>query len=275
MGATTAKHIQLASPNGVGYGEEATIKLQGGLIYQVIELETNLVNKPTLKRVTIDIGGTPIVYYSGADLELYDRLYGLHQTTGRLVIDLSKYQQYRTLSGIHQTALATSMYDDITLKVEFSDKAASDPDTLTLRAKAYVSANPQAQAQGGGRVWVPDAYEVTQYVAAAGEHEWTFPNGSATRFVQSMILDETEVNVSKVTLKRGLTTIGEMTRSDINHALQRHGGVTLQAGKLLLDFTQFGFGRDDALSTNGLSFKFDVDSDGAVKTRINGFRRYG
>ncbi|AWL11926.1 hypothetical protein HMF8227_01451 [Saliniradius amylolyticus] len=267
-----ASMIQLAGPTGVGYGEEAIIKLQGGLVYQILELETNLVKKATLKKVTVDIGGTPVAYYSGKDLELNDKLFNLHETTGRFCIDLSKFR-YRTLEGIHVSGLKTSQYDDITLKVEFGAKDAADPADLTLKGKAYVSPNPQGAKQGGGRIMIPQAYEVTQYTPAAGDYDWSFPNGSPNLNVQHMIIDESEVSISKVIVKRGATTIREMHRSDIDHGLQRYAGVTPQPGKLLLDFTQFGFGKGDSVETANLNFTFTVDAKGALKTRIEGFKR--
>ncbi|RXE92570.1 major capsid protein P2 [Pseudoalteromonas phenolica] len=42
--------IQLPSPTGTGFGEEWSIKLQSGLTYHMVELETNLVNVETIKK---------------------------------------------------------------------------------------------------------------------------------------------------------------------------------------------------------------------------------
>ncbi|MDP2562675.1 major capsid protein P2 [Psychrobium sp. 1_MG-2023] len=59
--------IQLASPTGSGYEEEWSIKLQAGMTYHGIELETDL----EIKKVTLDIGGTPVCYSSNVMMDLF------------------------------------------------------------------------------------------------------------------------------------------------------------------------------------------------------------
>lgn len=259
--------IQLNAATGSGYNEEWTIKLQPGMTYHSIELDTNLKTVATIKKVTIDIGGTPVAYATNVMLDLMDKLYKKHQKEGRFVFDLSKFE-YRTPAGIYQTQLVTGLRDDVTVKVEFGAKAANDPVVPVLKSKAWVSDN-----DGAGRVFVPTRYELTQYAAAAGEHTWTFPNGSPNRHIQRIIFNESDVTISKIRVKRGTRTIHTLERDDLDYMLQRHAGVALQAGYCLLDFTAFGFGIHGAIHTHGLSFELDVDGTGAIKTYVEGFEQ--
>lgn len=259
--------IQCPSPTGSTYSEDWTIKLQQGMTYHSIELETNLAKVATIKKVTIDIGGTPIVYASNVMLDLLDKMYKKHRQTGRFIFDLSKFE-YRSVAGIFQTQLVTGLKDDVTMTIEFGAKDGADPTIPTLKAKAWVTDN-----DGAGRLFIPNRYELTQYAAAAGEHAWDFPNGSPVKFVQRMIFKENVAKISQIKVKRGRNTIHTVKRSDLDFMLKRHAGVALQAGYCLLDFTLFGFGTHGAISTEGLNFEFDVDSAGAIKTYVEGYEQ--
>ncbi|MBU3022873.1 hypothetical protein KO518_13815 [Aestuariibacter sp. A3R04] len=271
--------LQCASPAGSGYNEEWAIKLRAGMVFHGLELETNLKNKDTIKKVSIDIGGTPIVSPSGKILNLIDDLYAKHKADGRLVLNLAKFE-CRSPQGIYKTALATSIFDDVTLKVEFgsrnttdADSANHDPAVPTLKAKGYMSENPMANVAGGGRKFLPIQYELTQISAAAGKHDWIFPSGSVNRSLQRLILDESEVSISRVIVKRGAKVIREMTRSDIDFGNSRYADAVSVPGFLLIDFIQFGFGANDAITTEGLNFEFEVDGPGAIRTFVDGFDR--
>ena len=271
MGVATAREIQLKSPTGSGYSSEWSIKLDGGLVYQVIELDTNLLVKDTIAKVTIDIGGTPVAYASGAVLEMKEKAYQKHESVGRLVMDLAKFE-YRSPLGILIGALALGSEEDATLKIEFGVKDATDPATPTLRGKAWVSDNQAAAEPAGGRKYLPIMKTLTKTSPEAGDMEWAY-QGSPNRKLQRMYVDESNVTVSKVFVKRGRTTIGEMTRGDIDYALQRYAGVALPAGHMLIDFTLMGFGSEDAMDTDGLNFVFQTDGQGAMKIHLDGFER--
>ncbi|TMO53085.1 major capsid protein P2 [Pseudoalteromonas phenolica] len=257
--------IQLPSPTGTGFGEEWSIKLQSGLTYHMVELETNLVNVETIKKITIDIGGVPVVSVTNKMLDVLDKAYKRYRKTGRFILPLSKFD-YRTPEGIYQTQLVTTLKDDVTLKIEFGEKGTNDPNVPTLSAKAYVSNTDRL-----GRVFKPTRYELVQHAAAAGDHEWTMPNTGLNRFIQRMVFEESEVKINKIKVKRGSRVIETLTREDIEYGLKRYADVEPQDGYLLLDFTLFGFGSNGALPSAGISFEFEVDKNGAIKTYVEGF----
>jgi len=259
--------IQCASPTGSGYEEEWALKLQAGMTYHAVELKTNLKEIPTIKRVTLDIGGTPVCYASNVMMNILDDMYQKFKQTGRFIFDFSKYE-YRSPAGIYQTQLVTNINDDVTLLIEFDKKGDNDPEIPTLKACAWVTDNDNA-----GRMFVPSRYELTQYVAAGGEHTWGFPNGSAHRHIQRIIFKEDAVKISKIRVKRGTRTIHTVERDDLDYANQRYGKIALQDGYCVLDFTLFGFGTNGAINTAGLSFEFEVDKEGPLKTYVEGFEQ--
>jgi hypothetical protein len=259
--------IQCASPTGSGYDEEWALKLQPGMTYHSVVLRTNLKHVPTIKRVTLDIGGTPVCYASNVMMNVIDDMTQKFKETGVFVFDFSKYE-YRSPAGIFQTQLVTNIGDDVTLLIEFDKKGANDPTIPTLKAKAWVTDNDNA-----GRMYTPSRYELTQYSAAAGEHTWAFPNGSPHRHIQRIIFKEDMINISKIVVKRGARAIHTIYREDLDYDNQRYGEVALQDGYCLLDFTLFGFGSNGAMNTAGLSFEFEVDGAGAIKTYVEGFEQ--
>jgi len=259
--------LQCAAPTGSGYDEEWTIKLQAGMTYHSLELDTNLVEVPTIKKITIDIGGTPIAYSTNVMMDILDKAFQKFQKTGRYIFDFSKFE-YRSPAGIYQTQLVTNLRDDVTVKIELGAKGATDPLVPTIKAKAWVTDNDRA-----GRLFIPSRYELTQYCAAAGEHVWEFPNGSQHRHIQRIVFKEDVVSISKITVKRGTRTIHTVTREDLDYMLQRHAGVALQSGYCILDFTVFGFGSHGAINTAGLKFELETDGAGAIKTYVDGFEQ--
>lgn len=262
---------QLKSPAGNGYDDEWTIPLEGGLVYHVIELDTNLKKKKTIRRVTIDIGGTPVAYATGDMLEVKEKAYGKTVGEGRLILDLAKFE-YRSPAGIYQTSLVTGSEERITLKVEFGVKDAADPVKPTMRGKAWVTINPAANTAGAGRTFMPIMKSMTLDCPDAGDFEWAY-QGSSSRSLQRLFIDESNVNISKVFVKRGKTTISEYTREDIDFALQRYASVTLPDNHMILDFTLMGFGLNDAMGTLGLNFVFQTDGPGAMKVHVEGFEK--
>ncbi|KAF7770084.1 hypothetical protein PCIT_a3039 [Pseudoalteromonas citrea] len=265
MNISRPSRTQLPSPTGTDYNEEWNIKLQAGVTYHSIELETNLKNVKTIKKITIDIGGVPVVTRTNEILDLMDSFYKRYKQTGRFVVDLSKFD-YRTPAGIYQTQLVTVLNDDVTLKIEFGSRGTNDPERPTLKAKAYVT-----DTDNYGRIFKPTMYDLTQISGAAGDHTWQMPNTGANRFVQRILFDESEVKIAQIKVKRGSQTIETITRADLDYALQRVANVELQDGYCLLDFTLFGFGSDGSVPTLGLGFELQVDSNGAIKTYIEGY----
>ncbi|GAA6154473.1 major capsid protein P2 [Pseudoteredinibacter isoporae] len=262
---------QLKAPLGNDYDEEWNIVLEGGLVYHVIELQTSLKVAKTLRKVTIEIGGTPIAYASGELLKLKEAAYKKHGEEGRFVLDLANFE-YRTPVGIYQSSLVTGADEDVILKVEFGEKDATDPAKLTMRGKAWVTENSAANTPGAGREYLPTMKTLTLDCPEKGDFEVAY-QGSQTRWLQRMYIDESNVNVTKVFVKRGKTTIHEATRDDIDFAMQRYADVDLPSGHLLLDFTLMGFGVNDAMNTHGLNFVFQTDGPGAMKVHVDGYEK--
>ena len=270
-----ARMIQLAAPTGTGYEEDWSIKLQGGHVYHTIELETNLANKSTVKKVIIDIGGVPIVTATGQQLEDFEDLLKLEKDAGRLILNLAKHEFASPLS-VYQTSLQTGVAEDITLTIEVGAPQDGDPaNTPTITGKAYVSINPLARQPRGGRAIQPALYEQTLFSPAAGEYRESFPNGTRNRYLQRLIFDETNVEISRVKFFRGETLVREMTRNDINFALRRYSKMALLPNKLVIDYTMFGSASEqgDAVDTQGLNFEFEVSGQGAIKMLVDGFER--
>jgi len=265
-------HIKLDPATGSNYDDEWTIKLGAGMIYHRIKLMTNLVERVAIKKITIDINGEFQVYASGKYLEYIQDAYQKAKTQGIFVFDLAKFH-YRTQAGVYQTQLITKATDDVTLKIEFGAKGDTDPVKPSLKASAIVSDN----AKKIPRLFVPRKYESTLYASAADNIVWGFPSGNMHKKIQTITFDELAtagepVNISKIIVKRGSTTLNEWTRAELDHDLKELGGIAPQAGMLLIDFTVLGFGTS-GMSTNNLNFELTTDSAGSIKAYVDGYEQ--
>jgi hypothetical protein len=259
--------IQLNRAEGVGYEGRATIKLQPGITYSTIELETNLAKRETIKRIAIDVNGNEIVYASGVELDLIDQVLGKHRASGRFILDLARFE-YRSIAGIRQKELVTLPTDDVTLIVEFGAKDAADPTTPTMKGKAWALNNQT------GQYFMPSMYRVTQNIAAAGEHEFVFPNAAPNRWIQRLMFNETNATISKIEIFRGALRIFEGSRQDVEFAMQRLAGYSPIGGRFVFDPTITGFGTHGAMNTgqrDSLKFKLTVDSPGAMEVLVEGY----
>lgn len=259
--------IQLNRAEGVGYEGRATIKLQSGITYSTIELETNIVKRETIKRVAIDVNGNEIVYASAVELDLVDQVLKKHRATGRVILDLARFE-YRSIAGIRQKELVTLPTDDVTLIVEFGAKDAADPTTPTMKGKAWALNNQT------GQYFMPSMYRITQNIAAAGEHEFVFPNAAPNRWIQRLMFNENNAKISKIEIYRGALRIFEGTRADVEFAMQRLADYSPLADRLVFDPTITGFGTHGAMNTgqrDSLKFKLTVDSPGAMEVLVEGY----
>jgi hypothetical protein len=260
-------HIKLDPATGSTYDDEWTIKMSAGMIYHRVKLMTNLVERVAIKKITIDVNGDFQAVASGKYLEFVQDAYQKAKTAGIFVLDLSKFH-YRTQAGVYQTQLITLPTDDVTLKIDFGAKGATDPAVPTLKASAIVSDNVTLMP----RIFVPKKYESTLYASAADAIEWGFPNGNIHKKLQTIAFDESSVNISKVIVKRGSTTLNEWTRAELDHDLKELGGIVPQANMCLIDFTVLGFGTT-GMSTNNLKFELTTDSAGSIKAYVDGYEQ--
>lgn len=259
--------IQLNRAEGVGYDGRATIKLQPGITYSSIFLHTNLVKRETIKRIAVDINGSEVVYASGPELDVIDQYLMKHRKAGTFVLDFARFE-YRSMAAIRQKELVTLPTDDVTLIVEFGTKDAADPTIPTLKGKAFTLDNQT------GQYYMPSMLRLTQNIAAAGEHEFIFPNAAPNRWIQRLMFKENNASISKIEVFRGATRIYEGTREDIDFLLQRIGERSPLADYCVFDTTITGFGTHGSLNSGKpgeLKFKLTVDAPGAMEVLVEGY----
>ena len=217
--------------------------------------------------MAIDVNGNEIVYASAVELDLVDQVLKKHRATGRVILDLARFE-YRSIAGIRQKELVTLPTDDVTLIVEFGAKDAADPTTPTMKGKAWALNNQT------GQYFMPSMYRITQNIAAAGEHEFVFPNAAPNRWIQRLMFNENNAKISKIEIYRGALRIFEGTRADVEFAMQRLADYSPLADRFVFDPTITGFGTHGAMNTgqrDSLKFKLTVDSPGAMEVLVEGY----
>ncbi|REL31075.1 major capsid protein P2 [Thalassotalea euphylliae] len=261
-------HIKLNSAQGKDYSDEWTVDVPAGVILHGFTIDTNLVERSAIERVSLDINGDEFCYQTGDFLNTYTKLLDKEETAGIFEFDLSKFH-YRLPAGIYQTMVVTETVDTVTLKIKVGAKHANDPANLKMRVTALASDNTYNLK----RIAKPIKTEVTPYCGAADEKfEWMFPNGKASKKVQMVAFDESNVNIGYIEVKRGEKTITEFSRKELDHHLKSRSKIKPQVGTCVIDFTALGFG-SKGIATDGLKFLLRTDDAGTIKTRIEGYEQ--
>jgi len=260
-------NIKLKSPTGSGYSDEWTFDLDSGMKYHVIKLMTNLVDRGAIEKITLDNGGSDVAYASQEYIDFLNEAYGRHTANGVFVLELSKFH-YRSPAGVYQTQLVTTGSDDLTLKVKVRGKQANDPDNLSMYGEALVSENTMQALP----VFMPIKHELTRYVSAAEDHEWTFPSGNKNKKIQTIAFRETDLNITAVEVKRKGKTLQKWTRASLDFDQEYFFGIQKVDGFCFIDFTMHGFGTN-GIATNDLEFVLTTDSSGSVKVYVDGYEQ--
>jgi hypothetical protein len=172
--------------------------------------------------------------------------------------------------GIRQKELVTLPTDDVTLIVEFGSKAVADPTTPTLKGSAFALNNQT------GQYYMPSMYRLTQNIAAAGEHEFVFPNSAPNRWIQRLVFKENNATISKLEIFNGALRVYAATREDMDFDLQRipQKAYSPVAGYFVFDPAITGFGSHGSLNTgkrDSLTFKLTVSAPGAMEVHVEGY----
>lgn len=260
---------QFSNIEGLGYQARSTTKLQAGLVYQSVTIDTNLVSPSTLTKMAIDVNGTEIVYASGETLRDFDKYRKTHYAAGKFTLDFARFD-FKTLLGIRIKELVTKPTDNVTLVTEFASKDASDPATLTMRVNAQVT---DLQSD---RFFIPSMFKFIRNIPGSGEQELIYPQSAPNRMIQCLMFDTSTVDFTRFQIFRGDKRIYEGTKADIEYIQKRYGNRLPQANRFFFEPTLFGLGKDGAFNTgrpDTLIFKLDCTAAGQLPVYVEGYEQ--
>lgn len=235
----------MRSAEGIAWEETGHIEIKGGSTLHMIELQTNIVDPTLIKRVWLEIGGTPVVQYTGAQLAMLDAFKGLPSVAGKYVIPFSDLI-YRSREGVTSGKLPTYAGEEIFLYIELGAGAGA----ITVKGRYWMT-------DGERRIFTPKTYSTTFDASTTGVNDLIWKNGSPTRRIRRIHFKST--NINKIKVFRDSRLIHEIEKTANTEDLARYGDLTSQAGYLHFDPTLFGFGWDGLFSTHGGELKFELD----------------
>lgn len=260
---------QFSNIEGLGYDNRCTTKLQAGLVYASVTIDTNIVSPSTITKVAIDLNGEEIVYLSGEQLRDFDKYRKTHYAAGKFTLDFARFD-FKTAFGIRIKELITLPSDNVTLVVEFGTKSASDPTNLSMRVNAFVT------DLESDRFFRPRALKFIRNIPGAGEQELIYPDSKPSRMIQCMMFDTSTVDFTRMQIFRGSVKIWEGTKDDIEYAQQRFGNRAPQANRVFFEPTMFGLGREGAFNSgrqDTLVFKLDCVNGGQLPVVVEGYEQ--
>lgn len=257
------------STTGDGYNQEWTIKLPGGVVYHSLQFFTTLKHVATIGRISVDINGTNICYTENKILDLLDTIHDEHSAEGVFTWDFSKFT-HQSIAGQTMRELATYANEEVILRIEVKSKGTNDPAVPNIELEAYIS-DMTADAP---RVIVPRQYEHTMHVPASGKFPFQFPAARRTLAVQSLLFDESSVQINEIIVKLGDNIVDRWKRAQLEYALQRFKKLNLPAGYCYLNFLLVDLVKSESRATvsgnRALNFELDVTGTGALKFYVVG-----
>ncbi|MGL1956284.1 MAG: major capsid protein P2 [Colwellia sp.] len=235
----------MRSAEGIAWNETGHIEIKGGSTLHMIELQTNITDASKIKRVWLEIGGTPIVQFTGKQLAMLDAFKGLPAVAGKFVIPFSDLI-YRSREGVTSGKLPTYASEEIYLYIELGDGTGS----ISVKGRYWMT-------DGERRIFTPKTYSTTFDASASGVNDFIWKNGNATRRVRRIHFKSESIN--KIKVFRDSRLIHEIEKTTNKEDLARYGDLTPQAGYFHFDPTLFGFGWDGLFSTHGGELKFELD----------------
>lgn len=260
-----------ANTEGVGYSNRSTTKLQAGLTYQAVTARTNLAHDATVTKIALDLNGEEIVQISGADLRAIEAYRDTFNEAGVFTLDFTRFD-FKTVFGMRWKELITLPGDQVTLVVEFGTKHASDPANIEMSVEALVTDTKSAP------VFIPKLHRFIKNIAGSGLQELIYPNSQPNRMIQSMMFDETDVQITKLEIFRNDRRIYEANRAKLEYDQQRYGKRKPQSGKLFFEPTMFGLGQQNAMSSglpDSLIFKLTTSAAGQLPVVVEGYEQIG
>lgn len=235
--------------NGLGWGQKATLDMDGGRVMHEIILESDTLDWDTdVAWVNLELNGDKIIRLKGSDLRMLERFRKRYQDARTLVVYLSDIVnaglESRTVSR-----LVTFAMDQITLSVEVG----SGTGPIDLKASVMVSA-PEA-----ARNFIPRKFRTNITAGQTTGNMWDkMTRGRAIQRVHF------EGDLTRLEWRKDGATVWER-EADLNELMLKRMDRAPQAGFYHFDAIESDFGIADLFYTNvqrELVAEYDIGTPG-------------
>lgn len=250
--------VRMPAGEGIAAGQTATFKLPIGRRFHELQLAFSGVTLAQMTEMRLFANGKVIHRYSAVDRDAINQFDGRAAAGSILVIPFDRYN-LKTLAGEEETALNTGSVDAngvgiTSLYLEIDIDAGAAAPVLSINAT-------QSDALAGGAGTVLHIQRHTRDAAGAGEFDVSdLPRGNATSIALNRLIVKPSANdVSKVQIDRNQYVIFERTKA-LNEKVQTDGVRTPQAGYIVVDKTERGYGGDpiDLVGVSDFRYKFTM-----------------
>lgn len=258
--------VRMPAGEGIAAGQTATFKLPIGRRFHELQLAYSGVTLAQLTEMRLFANGKVIHRYSATDRDNLNQFDGRAAAAGILAIPFDRYK-LKTLAGEEETALNTGSADAngvaiTSLYLEIDIDAAAVAPVLSLTAT-------QSDALPGGPGTVLHIQRHTRDAAGAGEFDISdLPRGTATSIALNRVIFKPSANdISKVQIDRNQYVIFERSKA-LNEKVQTDGVRVPQAGYIVVDKTERGYGGDPIDLVGVSDFRYKLTMTGAATLTI-------
>lgn len=252
---------RVASPEGVAPGQTATFKCSIGRQFLEHQLIYSGVTLAQLLEIRVMANGKAIHTYSGEERDAMNQYMGMAAANGILRIPYTR-NLLKTMAAEVETGITTGVADKngriiTSFNIEVDIDAAAVAPKLEMQSS---EANPSA----GGPGTIMHVKRFRRNLSGAGEFEVSdIPFGGPTTIAlnRAFIFEGAAQEITKVKVERNLRSIWERTKA-LNERLQSDNKKVPQAGLVVIDKTERGYGGDPIQLAGYNDFRYLLTSDG-------------
>lgn len=253
---------RMPTPEGVSAGGQALAKMPIGRNFHDMWIRYAGVTLAQLPEIRIKLNGKVVHRYSAQDRDAMNKFNGLAAANGWLVIPFDRIG-LKTRAGEEEFKIRTGTraengvkIDSFHVEIDIASAAAAPE----LEIWATQSAVDPTEAPGPGAVLHCTPF--TRSAAGAGELQVSdLPFGGET----SVYLNRTYIktaNLTKLRIERDTYAIFERPKA-LNEAIQVDGERTPQAGYVVFDTTEKGYGGSMVVLAGASDFRYMLEMSGA------------
>lgn len=259
--------LRMPSPEGVAKGQTATFKLPIGHRYHFLHVTYGGVTLAQMTEIRVLANNKVIHRYSATDRDTMNKFDGLPAAGGILTIPFDRIG-LKTKAGDEETALNTGSVNGETglsiqsLHIEIDIDAGATAPVMSMHAD--VSEN-----KAGGPGSVLHIVKHIRDASGAGEFDISdLPYGRSTSVALNRVWFKPSANaINKVVIERNTYIAFERT-AELNTRAQLQGVRNPQAGFVVVDRTEKGYGGDPLSLAGVTDFRYKLTVTGAAAITV-------
>lgn len=257
--------LRMPSPEGVGAGQQALVKMPIGNYFHAVYLVYSSLTLAQMTEIRILLNGKIVHRYSAVDRDKMNQFIGLAAANGTLVIPFDR-KELKNRVAEEDTGINTGsrgengkLISSFEIQIDIAGTASGTP-----RIDVFAEVSTQ---RAGGIGTILHCVPYTRSAAGAGELQVSdIPYGDATRQLLNRVWIKTE-HLTRLKLERDTYTTFERSKA-LNELIQSNGVRKPQTGFFVYDTTELGYGGASLIVAGAQDFRLIMEMAQAEQITI-------